>query len=88
MAETQRGHLQAAQRVYERLMGKSPENTLGWLGLAAVSTRIGDIQEARRAALEVLKIDKNDPRPLEVLRYIDEMPQAVRDSLTRLYPPR
>jgi tetratricopeptide (TPR) repeat protein len=88
LAETSAENFQAAAQIYRRLLEKDSTNVSAWLGLGAVSSRFGDIHESRRGALEVLERDPSNETALAMLRYLDALPQAMRDSLTRLYPPR
>lgn len=87
-AETQAGDFRKAQRIYWRVLEKDSLNASAWLGLGAVSSRFGDIHESRRGALRTLELDPGNETALAMLRYLESLPQAMRDSLARLYPPR
>ncbi len=88
LAETRAGDFHRAQRVYWRLLAKDSLNASAWLGLATVSSRFGDIAESRRAALRTLALQPGQGTAVALLRYLDDLPGAVRDSLERRYPPR
>lgn len=74
-AEQARGADRAAQAVYRRLLAAAPEERRGWYGLAFVSARLGDWEEARRAARELLRLAPGQP---EATRLFEEI--ARRDS--------
>ncbi len=70
-AETQAGHLDQAQRVYQRLLRGTPQDLVGWRALIDVAMRRGDRAEARRAAGELLRVRPGDAyaeRALDSLR--------------------
>ncbi|OGF16614.1 MAG: hypothetical protein A2W00_02150 [Candidatus Eisenbacteria bacterium RBG_16_71_46] len=85
LAETRRGRLVKAQEIYRRLLEKSPDYVMAWLGLGAVSSRIGDVDQARQAAQEILKRQPNSLEAHQLLEVVNTMPQAVVDSLRRVY---
>jgi hypothetical protein len=70
LAATMTGDLRTAQRAYQRLLAKQPENDLGWLGLVAVSMRLRDVPEAKRAATALRRLD---PANSEAQRALDEV---------------
>jgi hypothetical protein len=70
MAATLADDLHTAQRAYQRLLAKQPENDLGWLGLVAVSMRLRDVPEAKRAATELRRLD---PENTEAQRALDDI---------------
>jgi tetratricopeptide (TPR) repeat protein len=88
MAETQRGDLRAAQRLYWKLLAKNPDNARAWLALSAVSSRLGDMHESRYAAQRLLEVSPNAREAEEIIRFWDSLPAGTRDSLNWLYPPR
>jgi hypothetical protein len=88
LAETQAGDFHTAQQAYWRLVAKDSLNASAWLGLATVSSRFGDLHESRRAALRTLELQAGQGTAVALLRYLDALPQAMRDSLERLSPPR
>lgn len=87
-AETELGDYEEAQRVYWKLLERAPDQATGWLGLAAVSSRFGDMNESIYAANRLLELQPNNPDARDILNYWASLPAAVRDSLDRLYPPR
>lgn len=70
LAATMTNDLRTAQRAYQRLLEKQPDNDLGWLGLVAVSMRLRDVPEAKRAATE---LRRRDPANSEAQRALDEI---------------
>jgi len=77
LAETMRKQYALAQKIYYRFLEKSPENPLGWLGLAEVSLYIHDLPEARRAAQRTLALEPGNSQALEVLARADQMEAAT-----------
>jgi hypothetical protein len=67
LSETMRGRYAFSQQVYRRMLEKSPENALGWVGLATVSLRAGDLPEAARAANELLRLQPGSRKALRIL---------------------
>jgi hypothetical protein len=86
MAETMRKRYDEAQRIYRRMLDKAPDNLLGWLGLATVSLNRGDIDEARRAAHQLLALSPGDPDANRVLDGADQL-EAMRRGTPPLPPP-
>jgi tetratricopeptide (TPR) repeat protein len=70
LAATMAGDAQTAQAAYHRMLAKDPANNLGWLGLAAVSMRLRDVPEAKRAATELAR---RDPRNAEARQILDQI---------------
>jgi len=66
-AEQTSGNDRAAQDVYRRLLAIAPEETRGWYGLAYVSWRIGDLEECRRAAEQLLRLRPGDAQVIRIL---------------------
>jgi Tetratricopeptide repeat len=66
-AEMQAGHPEAAQRVYQRLVEKTPDDLSAWVDLAVLSLRLGDEAEARRAANELLRRRPGHQGAIQVL---------------------
>jgi tetratricopeptide (TPR) repeat protein len=77
LAETMRKQYALAQKIYYRFLEKSPENPLGWLGLAQVSIYLADLPEARRAAHRLLELEPGNQQALEVLARADQMDAAA-----------
>jgi tetratricopeptide (TPR) repeat protein len=72
MAETMAGDLEAARAAYHLQLEKDPESYAGWMGLAAVTSRIPDFAECRRALGRLLEIRPGDPDATRLLRILDE----------------
>jgi hypothetical protein len=72
MAETMAGDLEAAREAYHRQLEKEPDSYGGWMGLAAVASRIPDFVECRRALNRLLEIQPGDPEATLQLRALDE----------------
>jgi tetratricopeptide (TPR) repeat protein len=72
MAETMAGDLEAAREAYHRQLEKEPDSYGGWMGLAAVTSRIPDFVECRRALNRLLEIQPGDPEATRQLRALDE----------------
>lgn len=70
LAATMSDDLRTAQRAYRLLLAKDSENNQAWLGLVAVSMRLRDVPEAKRAAIELLR---RDPTNTEAQRALDEI---------------
>jgi tetratricopeptide (TPR) repeat protein len=80
MAATMAGDNTGAQAIYRRLIAsRPPDPTLAWLGLAAVSTRLHEFDEARRAANEVLKLQPGEAQALQLLDDIAKY-EAAREA--------
>ncbi len=77
MAETMRGDLRAAQRVYLRAIARDSSNVVAWQGYGVVSLRLGELDEAHRAVLALLRRDPGNPESRAVLGEIERM-QAER----------
>ena len=72
MAATMAGDLEAARDAYRRQLEKEPGSYAGWMGLAAVASRIPDYAECRRALHRLLEIQPGDPDATRLLRTLDE----------------
>jgi len=72
MAETMAGNLEAAREAYHRQLEKEPDSYGAWMGLAAVTSRIPDFAECRRALNRLLEIQPGDPEATRQLRALDE----------------
>lgn len=70
MAETMAGQLREAQQVYHRLIEKDPKNVSAWLGLGAVATRIPDVDDAFRAANQLLALAPDNPNGRQLMDYL------------------
>jgi len=72
LAETMAGDLAAAREAYHRQLEKEPDSYSGWMGLAAVASRIPDFAECRRALIRLLELRPGDPEATRMLRALDE----------------
>jgi Tetratricopeptide repeat len=77
LAETMAGRYALAQKVYERLLAKQPDNSLGWLGLGQVSLHVHDLVEARRAAHQLLQMEPGNSDAKKVLEEADRIEAAM-----------
>ena len=77
MAETMRGDLRAAQRIYRRAIARDSSVVIAWQGYGVVSLRLGEWEEAQRAALVLLRRDPGNPEGPAILKEIERM-QAAR----------
>jgi tetratricopeptide (TPR) repeat protein len=72
MAETMAGDLETARKAYHRQLEREPDSYPGWMGLAAVTSRIPDFVECRRALNRLLEINPGDREATRLLRVLDE----------------
>jgi hypothetical protein len=77
MAETMRGDLRAAQRVYLRALARDSTNVVAWQGYGVVSLRLGELEPAHRAVLALVRRDPGNPESQAVLKELERM-QAAR----------
>lgn len=78
MSETRAENFGAAQAAYRRMLGRDSTLVYGWRGLATVSARNGDFDEARRAAERTLQLSPDDRDARAVLQYLDQVHDARR----------
>jgi tetratricopeptide (TPR) repeat protein len=94
MSTTNTGDLEGAARIYRRLLARNPDAPYGWLGLAAVSSRLADaappgsvreahLAESRRTARRLLELQPGNADALGLLAYLDRKYGAARDSTRR-----
>lgn len=81
VAASMAGDLKTAQDAHRRLLAVSPDNTMGWLGLAAVSIKMGDMPEAKRAATRLLQLDPSSAEARAVLDEVARHEALEADSL-------
>jgi hypothetical protein len=84
VSATMAGDLRAAQNAYHRLLIVSPENSLGWLGLAAVSMRLRDVPEAKRAAIGLRRLVPGSAEAAHILDDIARYEALQADSLAKV----
>ncbi len=82
MAETMRGDARAAQRIYLRAIARDPAVVIAWQGYGVVSLRLGDLDEAQRAALELRRRDPANPEGPVILQEIERR-RAARPERPR-----
>jgi len=81
MSVTNTGDLAGAADIYRRMLERFPDAALGWLGLAAVSSRLADaappgpaqsqwVAESRRAAHRLLVLQPQNPDAVRLLEYL------------------
>jgi tetratricopeptide (TPR) repeat protein len=73
VAETQSGNLRGAQEVFRLAIARDSTNERAWKGLFSVSVQLGELDEARRAAEEVVRRDSGHVEAREALRRLDWM---------------
>ncbi|HKQ56305.1 MAG TPA: tetratricopeptide repeat protein, partial [Candidatus Eisenbacteria bacterium] len=86
LAATMADDAKTAQDAYHRLLAKDPGNHLGWLGLAAVSMRLRDVPEAKRAATELARRDPGNAEAKNILDQIAAYEASLADSTRRASP--
>jgi tetratricopeptide (TPR) repeat protein len=80
MAETMRGDLRAAQRIYRRAIARDSSVVIAWQGYGVVSLRLGEWDEARRAALVLRQRDPDNPEGPAILKEIERARGARQRS--------
>jgi tetratricopeptide (TPR) repeat protein len=73
-AELRRRNFGAARDQFRRVIAVRPDEAHAWSGLAAASIELGDREEARRAAENLLRIRPGDPVARRTLERLDEAP--------------
>jgi tetratricopeptide (TPR) repeat protein len=71
IAATEAGDYRDALECYKRLIARTPDDPLAWRGYTAMTSRLGDLVEARHGANELLKRAPGDPDALRLLAEID-----------------
>jgi tetratricopeptide (TPR) repeat protein len=90
-ATTNTGDLQGAADIYTRALARNADLAYGWLGLAAVSSRLAEaappgperdarVAGSRRAAHTVLKLEPGNGIALQLLAYLERQYGAARDA--------
>lgn len=73
-----------AQRAYEQIVARDPNDAVAWLGLAGASLRVGDSTATARA-LDQVRGFADEPRALDAMeRLLREYPQIWPEPLTGL----
>lgn len=78
IAATRANDLLTAREAYHRLLEKDPRSTSGWLGLAAVESRIPDFDASRGALRTLMSIAPADSQPVRLLQLVDELERQAR----------
>jgi Flp pilus assembly protein TadD len=68
ICEMKIGNIPSAHALFERVLAKKPDDYYAWHELAATSLALGRLDQGRRAARELLRLDPGDtdaPRILE-----------------------
>jgi len=71
--EVLRGNLPRAQEIYRQMLTRFPDVRAGWYELARLSFQMGDLDEARRAAGEMLRLDPNDTGTQALIAHLDSL---------------
>lgn len=79
-AQVQAGDFEGACATYRVLLSRDSNNTMAWLGLAVASFRMQDFAEARRAAMEVLRLDPTNAEARQAITYLDRAKPADRPA--------
>jgi tetratricopeptide (TPR) repeat protein len=80
MAETMHGDLRAAQRIYLRAIARDSAVVIAWQGYGVVSLRLGEWDEAQRAALVLRRLDPGNPEGPAILKEIERRQTAQQGS--------
>ena len=83
LAATMTQDYRTAQRAYQRLLEKQPDNELGWMGLVAVSMHLRDVPEGRRAATELQRRFPGNEQARATLADIARYEAMQADSVRR-----
>jgi tetratricopeptide (TPR) repeat protein len=83
VAATYAGDLHAAQNAWRRVLEKNPGDAMAWMGLAAISMRLRDVPEAKRAALGLERVIPGHESARRILADIARYEQLQADSLRR-----
>jgi len=70
-AETRRGHLREAQRIYGEIVARAPEDARAWTALTVISVKLRDREGARRAAQGLLHARPGDRYGLGILEALE-----------------
>lgn len=83
VAATYAGDLPAAQNAWRRVLEKNPDDAMAWMGLAAISMRLRDVPEAKRAALGLERVIPGHETAQRILADIARYEQLQADSVRR-----
>jgi tetratricopeptide repeat protein len=71
--EVLRGDPGRAQQIYRRMLDRFPDVSAGWFELARLSYQVGDLDESRRAAGEMLRLRPGDPGARRLIAHLDSL---------------
>jgi hypothetical protein len=83
VAATYAGDLHTAQNAWRRVLEKNPDDAMAWMGLAAISMRLRDVPEAKRAALGLERVIPGHETAQRILADIARYEQLQADSVRR-----
>ena len=83
MAETMRGDLPAAERLYRRALERDSTRAIAWQGYGVVSLRLGKLDQAHQAVERLLRLDPDNPQGRSALGGIERMQAARRAAAAR-----
>ncbi len=86
LAATEARDYHDARAAYERMIERVPADPLAWRGYTAMSSRLGDLVNARRGANELLARVPGDPDAVQLLAEIDRAEAAERMQGTSTAP--
>ena len=79
-AESQAGELESARSTYRVMVSRDSTNAMAWLGVAVTSFKLHDLAGARRAAIELLRLDPGNAEARQALAYLDRLTGAAGGS--------
>jgi tetratricopeptide (TPR) repeat protein len=71
IASTMANDLRTAQVAYRRVLERDSSDYTAWLGLAAVSSRVQEFEESRRALRVMMRLRPDDPDPPRLLQAVN-----------------
>ncbi len=71
IVETMRQDYAKAQKLYADAVSRNPDLMLGWLGLAATSSAVGDTTQIKHAAGQIRRLEPHHPKLVEIARYLE-----------------
>jgi tetratricopeptide (TPR) repeat protein len=77
--EALRGDPRRAQEIYRQMLTRFPNVSAGWFELARLSYEMGDLEEARRAAAELLRLNPGHGPTRDLIAHIDSLRTARGD---------
>lgn len=74
IAESMSGDDRTAERVYQRLLDRDPDDALAWLGLGGAALRLGDTLQTRRAITKLRSYAPDGREAREIRRHLRYFP--------------